>query len=143
MLQSVPPNTQFLCGIASVAFIGDDQIERINWDVELVCVVLIISIIRLWEGCLGTEKVSRHPLNRRYVHKRMAGFRRGQILVWQNLWIKRGIISKVFPLETLTIDLVFLGELVPFWRIESIEFADCLGCEGLTINQKEDFSDQL
>jgi hypothetical protein len=92
---------------------------------------------------LRTEQVSRHALNRGQVDEGMAQLWRGEILVWQNLWIKRGIVSEIFALKTLGVHFVLLCELVSFWGIESVKLANCLCRERFAVYQEEDFSDQL
>ena len=49
MLESIAPDTQFLRGVTSVTFVCDDEIKRINRDVEPVRIVVIVGIIRLRE----------------------------------------------------------------------------------------------
>ena len=73
----------------------------------------------------------------------LTGFRRGQIFVWQHLWIERRVVAEVLPLKTLAVDFVFLRELVSFWRVKSVELANGLGRERLTIHQEQNASDQL
>ena len=105
-----------------MTFVGHNEIERINRDIELVRVVVKIGIIRLRKSSLRTEQVSRHALNRRHVDEGMAQLWRGEILVWQNLRIKRGIVSEIFALKTLAVHFVLLRELITLGRIERIEF---------------------
>jgi hypothetical protein len=74
----------------------------------------------------------------------MARLWRGEILVWQYLWIKWGIVSKIFPLKALAVQLVFLGKLITLGRIESVKFADCLRSESpCDLPEKELFEPAL
>ena len=78
----VAPETDVAGGVAAVAFVGDDQVEGVDRDVEPVGVVIHVRIAgRLREGVLPPEQVDRHPLDGRDVDERMAGLRIGQVAV--------------------------------------------------------------
>src|SRR5437773_3457787 len=138
MLERVTPNTRCLCAVAAVALIGDYQIERVNWNVEAVSIFFYIRVAtKLSERGFSAEQVPGHSLNRRDVNKSMTRFWCGQVFVRQDFRIEWIVITKVFFLETLAIDFIFLGELVPFRRVEGIEFTDGLSGERFAVDEEK------
>jgi hypothetical protein len=84
-----------------------------NGNVELIGIVFVLGIaVRLREATFRAEKVPCHPLDRGDVDECMAGFRRGEVFVWQEFWVKRIFIAEILALKSLGIDLVFLSEFV-------------------------------
>src|SRR6266540_4010067 len=82
MLERVTPNTRCLCAVAAMAFVGDYQIERMNWNVEAVSIFFYIRIAtKLSERGFSAEQVPGHSLNRRDVNKSMTRFWCGQVFV--------------------------------------------------------------
>ena len=139
MPDGVAPQADVAGGVAAVAFIGDDQVEGVDRDVEPVGVVFHVRIARrLLEGVLPPEQVDRHPLDGRDIDERMAGLWIGQIAVGQQLGVERVVVAKIILLEALAVDLVFLGELVALRRVEGRELPHGLGGQRLAVHQEQD-----
>ena len=135
----VAPQADVAGGVAAVAFIGDDQVEGVDRNVEPVGVVFHVRVAgRLREGVLPPEQVDRHPLDGRDVDERMAGLRIGQVAVGQQLGVERVVVAEIVLLEALAIDLVFLDELVALGRVEGRELPHGLGGQRLAVHQKQD-----
>jgi len=88
--------------------------NAINRDIELVRVVLKSGSFVCGKAACARDRFSRHALNRRHVDEGMAQLWRGEILIWQKPWIKRGIVSEIFALKTLAVHFVLLRDLLPF-----------------------------
>lgn len=64
-----------------MALVGDDAIEGVNRNVQLVRFVVVPLIVAFLERGLPTEKVDGHSLNRADIGKGMPGIRGGEVLV--------------------------------------------------------------
>ena len=135
MVKRITPDTRLVNGVTAVAFVCDDEIKGMNGNVELIGIVFVLGIaVRLREATFRTEKVPCHPLDRGDVDECMAGFRRGEVFVWQEFWVKRIVIAEILALKSLGIDLVFLSEFVSGGSVKSIELTNRLGRERLAIH---------
>ena len=104
-----------------MAFVGDNQIKRMDRDVQPVCLLFQIRVDGgLRKTTFRTEQVSGHALNGRYVNESVAGLGIREIFVGQHLRIKRLIIAKILFLEPLAVYFVFLGELVAVWVAKAL-----------------------
>ena len=82
-------------GVSAVALVGDDQVEGVDGDVEPVGIFLYIASPPVCaEWTFGAEEVPSHPLDRGNIDKRVSSLGICQILVRQNLGIKRRVSPK-------------------------------------------------
>src|SRR5207248_7561823 len=63
------------------------------------------------------------------IYECMSCRRNREVFVRQNFWIEWRVVAKIFPLESLAVDLILLGKLVPLRRVKSIELAHRLSSE--------------
>ena len=99
VIERLAPDRLLLRRVAAVTLVGDDQVEGVDRDVELLHVgvdVLVVDPQRL----LATEEVHRHSLDRRDVDEGVAELRRGQQRIGQDRRIEP-IVTKVGLLEAL------------------------------------------
>jgi hypothetical protein len=144
VLKRVAPDARLVRGVTAVALIRDDEVERVDWNIEGVSIVLDLAVAtRLRERSLRTEKIPRHALDGGDIDERVAHVGRGQVFVGQQLRIERVVIAEILALKPLTIELVFLGELVALRCIERIELPHSLRRERLAIHEKEDPAHEL
>lgn len=85
MLQRVPPGGELLRRIASMTFIRDHEIERMNRDVEPIRVVVII--VSSAKHPVSSIKIDGHPLDRADVDEGMPPLRIGKVVLRQELRI--------------------------------------------------------
>jgi hypothetical protein len=105
VVKGVPPEGQLGRGVAAMAFVGDDQVEGVDRDRQLVSVVFRFFVTQGNSG-LASEESDGHTLNRADANKGVAWFRPFKILPRHLLGVKLGVLSQVFPLEPLTVNLV-------------------------------------
>ena len=120
-----------------MALVGDDQVEGVDRDVELVRVV-VDRFVTSPEDRLPAEEVDGHPLDRADVDERVPGLRIGEVPLGQDLGVELLVFAEVLLLERRRVDLVDLVELQPRLRLERGEGADGLRREGSAIDQEED-----
>ena len=74
MVEGVAPDRQLGGRVAAMAFVGDDDVEGVDRDVELVGVV-VGFVVALLEDRLAAEKVDGHALDGADVDEDVAGLR--------------------------------------------------------------------
>ena len=115
-----------------------------NGNVEFIGVCLCFSVTAaLFEATLCAEEIPGHALDGGDIDEGVAGLRRGEVFVRQNLRIERVIIAEVLLLEALRIDFVFLRELVALGCAEGAELAHGLRGEGFAVHEKQDAANEL
>ena len=63
-------------GIPAMAFVGNDKIKCINWDVQLLGVFVDLFVTSR-KDCVAAKKIDRHPLDRAHIHEGGTGLRIG------------------------------------------------------------------
>ena len=76
VIESLSPGREFAGRIAAMTLVSDDNVECMNWNVQLVSVVLDRLVTKIENG-IATEQVDRHPLNGRDVNESITLFRIG------------------------------------------------------------------
>src|SRR5690606_7033202 len=109
-------------GVSAVALVGDNEVERVDRDIELGRVRLVLGLGGgTGEGVVPAEEVDAHALNRADVDEGMARVGVGEVLRRQDLRIERLALVEVLPLESLAIHLVDLIELEAWFGLEGRE----------------------
>src|SRR5207248_1777303 len=106
------PNGKFSRGVTAVAFIRDDYIKSMNWNVQLLSII-IYGFVADVKDRVAPEQIDRHSLDCADVDKSISLLGVDKIRLWQSLGIKLLGFVEVFALETLAIDFVNLVELQP------------------------------
>ena len=125
VVERLAPDRLLLGRVAAVALVGDDQVEGVDRDVELLDIgVDGLAVDR--QRLLAAEQVHRHPLDRRDVDEGVAGLRVGQQGVRHARSGRTAVVAEVGLLEALRVELVDLVELQARLRLERGERADRL-----------------
>ena len=136
VVEGVAPERQLRRRVAAVAFVGDDQIEGVNRDVELVGVVVAHVVAQL-EGGLAAEEVDGHALDGADVDEGVARLRIEQVGGRQDLGVELRVVAQVVAVEALAVDLVDLVELQAGLRLERGEGVDGLGGKRPAVHEEE------
>lgn len=118
-----------------MALVGDDEIEGVDRDVELLG-VLVDGLVADREGGIASVQVDRHPLDRGDVHERLADLRVRQVPRRDDPGVEGPVVVEVVPEEPLAVVLVDLVELQPRLRFEGGERPDGLGGQGPAIDEE-------
>src|SRR6266508_3056496 len=110
-----------------MALVGDDHIEGMNWNVQLLGIVVYRFVADV-EDCIASEQVDRHPLDRTDIDKSISLLRVDKIRLRQCLRIKLLSFVEILTLETLAIDFVNLVKLQSGLWLKRSKGADCLCC---------------
>ncbi len=130
------PGGELLRRVPPVALVGDDEIEGVDRDVELLG-VLVDGLIADREGGIASVQVDGHPLDRGDVHERLAALRVRQVPGRDDLRVEGPIVVEVVPEEPLAVHLVDLVELQPGLRFERGESPDGLGGQRPAIDEEQ------
>src|SRR6266404_1666202 len=99
-----------------MAFVCNYEVECVDWYVEFFGIVLDFFLAA--PHGLAAEQVYSHPLDRRNVYERVAGFRGLKMGFREKLRIEFFLFSKIFFLKSLAIHFIDLVELEPLFGLE-------------------------
>jgi hypothetical protein len=126
-------------GVSAVAFVGDDDVEGVDRDVEAVG-VLVDALF----GCAGkvrqrlaAEDVHRHALDRADVDERVIGAGVGEVVHRYELRVELVALVEIAGLKARRVDLVLLVELEPGRGVERSERAHRLRRERAAVDEKQ------
>src|SRR5438128_1171605 len=98
-----------------MALVGNDYVERVDWNVHLLR-VFIDGLIADVKNRIATEQIDRPALNGRDVNEGVTLFGIEKIGIRKHRRIELLALVKVFAMKTLAINLVDLIELQSgFW----------------------------
>src|SRR6266511_270387 len=110
-----------------MALVGDDHIEGMNWNVQLLGIV-VYGFVTDVEDRIAAKEINCHPLDRADIDKRIALLGIDEIRLRQCLRIRLLSFVEILTLETLAIDFVNLVKLQTGLWLKRSKGADCLCC---------------
>ena len=117
VIERFPPDRAFLSRVASVTFIGNNQVKSVDRDVFFRCVYVNLFVSQFPKS-IKPKQIDRHPLDGADVDEGVSRFGIFEVMRLERLRIKLLILVKVPTLESLTVNLVNLVKLQPQFRLE-------------------------
>jgi hypothetical protein len=119
-----------------VTFVGDDEVEGMDGDVQAVHVSIEGFVAHAEDG-VAAKYIDGHALDGADVDEGVPHVRRGQVLVGHQGGVELLVFVEVLALEAVRVDLVDLIELLPRFGVEAGERAHRLRRQGAPVDQEK------
>lgn len=136
VLEGVSPDGDFLTRVATMTFIGNDEIECMDRDGQGRRIIFRFTLTSL-EHCSTAEQVDGEALDRADENERLSRFRIGEVCIREHVRVVCVVVLEVTSLEALGVDLVDLIELETRLRLERSEGAGRLCSQCTPVDEEE------
>ncbi|SIA22908.1 Uncharacterised protein [Mycobacteroides abscessus subsp. abscessus] len=121
-----------------MAFVGHDQVEGVDRDVEFLRVHIAAIALPEANPSVTTKQVDTHPLYGADVDERVTQLWVRQQRVRHHVWVKLLLLVEIGLLETLRIDRVEFVELEAWLGLEAGEGAHRLRGQCAAVDEEQD-----